>query len=125
MASKFDLDERLIKFAGIVIKIAQSLPSNFAGNHLASQLIRSGTSPALNYAEALAAESRADFIHKMKIGLKELRETYTCLRIIQQQNWFKEDKLPVIINENSQLIAIFVKSIETAKINKVTAYTKK
>jgi four helix bundle protein len=86
MERKFDLDERLIDFALIIIDIAESLPKTLAGNHLAGQLIRSGTAPALQYGEAQSAESRSDFIHKMKIAAKELRETYNCLRLIRKRN---------------------------------------
>lgn len=112
------LEERLIQFAAIIIEIAEKLPPGFAANHIASQLVRSGTSPALNYGEAQAAESRNDFIHKMKIALKELRETFCCLRIIQKKNWVPDQKLRPILDENNQLIAIFVKSITTALQNK-------
>jgi four helix bundle protein len=114
---KFDLNERLINFAVAVIDISESLPKTFAGNHIAGQLVRSGTSPALNYGEAQSAESRNDFIHKMKISAKELRETFNCLKIIQKKHWHPEDKLLPVLNENNQLISIFVKSIETAKKN--------
>ena len=79
MKVKFDLDERLINFAVQGIDISEVLPKNFAGSHIAGQLVRSCTSPALNYGEAQSAESRNDFIHKMKIAAKELRETYNCL----------------------------------------------
>ena len=72
---KFDLEERLIEFAVRVIRTAESLPKTKTGNHISGQLIRSGTSPAPNYGEAQSAESRADFVHKMRLGLKELRET--------------------------------------------------
>jgi four helix bundle protein len=81
------------------------------------QLTRSGTSPALNYAEAQSAESRQDFVHKMKICLKELRETMVCLKIVKKLEYFKPERLDPILQENNELIAIFVKSIETAKIN--------
>jgi four helix bundle protein len=117
MSSKYNLELRLIQFAAMVIDIAESLPQTFAGNHLAAQLIRSGTSPSLNYGEAQSAESRNDFIHKMKIALKELRETFCCLKIIQLKKWLTEEKLAAIIDENNQLIAIFVKCIETAQKN--------
>ena len=79
--------------------------------------MRSGTSPALNYGEAQAAESRADFIHKMRICLKELRETFVCLKIIQRKEYFKEKQLEPLINENRELVSIFVRSIQTAKKN--------
>jgi len=117
MNRKFDLDERLIDFAATIIDISEMLPKSFAGNHLASQLVRSGTSPALNYGEAQSAESRNDFVHKMKVSAKELRESYNCLRIIRKKNWVAEQKLIGVLDENNQLIAIFVKSIETARKN--------
>ena len=72
---KYDLEDRLIDFAIRSIRVAESLPKTKVGNHIAGQLIRSGTSPAPNYGEAQSVESRLDFIHKMKISLKELRET--------------------------------------------------
>ncbi len=117
MERKYDLDERLINFADMIIDISESLPKTFAGNHVAGQLVRSGTSPALNYGEAQSAESRNDFIHKMKVSAKELRETYNCLRIIRKRKWYTEEKLVKVLDENNQLISIFVKSIETAKKN--------
>ena len=117
MDRKFDLDERLIDFAAGIIDVTESLPKTVAANHLAAQLVRSGTSPALNYGEAQSAESRNDFIHKMKISAKELRESYNCLKIIRKKSWYTEQKLVDILDENNQLISIFVKSIETAKKN--------
>lgn len=117
MERKYDLDERLINFADMIIDISEVLPKNLAGNHTAGQLVRSGTAPALNYGEAQSAESRNDFIHKMKVSAKELRETYNCLRIIRKRKWYTEEKLLPVLDENNQLISIFVKSIETAKKN--------
>ena len=114
---KFDLEDRLIEFAARCIKAAESLPCSRAGQHLCDQLIRSGTSPALNYGEAQSAESRKDFIHKMKVSLKELRETWICLRIIVKANLLKEEKLQSLLKETNELIAIFVTSIKTAKDN--------
>jgi four helix bundle protein len=76
---KYDLEERLIEFAVRIIDTAEALPKTMASKNLGSQIVRSGTSPALNYAEAQSAESKADFVHKMKICLKELRETFVCL----------------------------------------------
>ena len=113
----FDLDERLIAFSLSVIGLADKLPQSFASRHIANQMIRSGTAPALHYAEAHAAESRKDFIHKMKTALKELRETYTALRIVQRSNWVAEEFLSSILNECNQLISIFVKSVATAERN--------
>lgn len=112
---KFDLEERLIDFAVRIIRITESLPKTRVGNHIAGQLIRCGTSPAPNYGEAQSAESRADFIHKMKVCLKELRETRVWLLMIVKASLMKPAKLEPIINENYELISIFVTSIKTAK----------
>jgi len=120
MTKKFDLDERLIEFASTIIDISEALPKTFAGNHIAGQLVRSGTSPALHYGEAQSAESRNDFIHKMKVAAKELRETFNCLRLISKKRWHSEELLAKTIDENNQLISIFVKSIETAQRNNQT-----
>lgn len=115
--SKFDLEDRLIDFAARSIKVAEALPTSRAGLHLSDQLTRSGTSPALNYGEAQAAESRKDFIHKMKIGLKELRETQVCLKVIVKAELQESERLQPLMEENDELISIFVTSIRTAKQN--------
>lgn len=86
-SKKYDLDERLIDFAARMIDVSELLPNTKAGAHLGDQLLRSGTSPALHYGEAQAAESAADFIHKMKVCLKELRETFNCLRLTHKKRW--------------------------------------
>ena len=91
------------------------LPNDRVGLHLGSQLLRSGTSPALNYGEALGSESRKDFMHKIGITLKELRESLNCLKILSRINCIKLDD--PAINECNELISIFVKSVETAKRN--------
>ncbi len=114
----YDLQERLIEFAVRVLNVVESLPNSRAGNHVAGQLIRSGTSPAPNYGEAQSAESRKDFIHKMKVALKELRETLVWLLIIQCKPLAEPlDKLTPLIEENNELISIFVASIATAQKN--------
>ena len=116
---KFDLQERLIDFSIEIIEISESLHSTYAGKHIGGQVLRSGTSPALNYGEAQSAESPADFIHKMKVCLKELRETHISLKIIMRKpltnNIENLNKLSVECNE---LISIFVKSIQTANKNR-------
>ena len=118
MEKEYDLEERVIKFSVLIIDLVFEMPNSKAGNHLSGQLIRSGTSVSLNYGEAQGAESRKDFIHKMKIVLKELRESFVCIKIIQLSKLYRsENKLLKIKNENNELIAIFVKSIETAKKN--------
>ncbi len=115
----FDLEDRLIDFAVRIIRIAESLPKTRVGNHIAGQLIRCGTSPAPNYGEAQGAESRSDFIHKMKVSLKELRETKVWLIMIVRANLIKpEPEMKSLIKENDELISIFVSSIKTAKQNK-------
>lgn len=115
---KFDLEDRLIEFAVLIIKTTESLNNTKAGNHIAGQLVRSGTSPALQYGEAQSAESRNDFIHKLKILLKELRESLVALKIIKRVPLIdKSDLLEKALVECNELIAIFVKSIETAKKN--------
>ena len=115
----FDLEDRLIDFAVRIIRIAESLPKTRVGNHIAGQLIRCGTSPAPNYGEAQGAESRSDFIHKMKVSLKELRETKVWLIMIVRANLIKpKSKLEPDIIENDELISIFMASIKAAKQNK-------
>ena len=115
---KSDLEERLINFAVAIIELANEMPNTKIGNHLSGQVGRSGTSAALNYGEAQSGESRKDFIHKIKVVLKELRETSVCLKII---HWIKlnksVDKMQTALKENNELISIFVKSVETAQKN--------
>lgn len=115
---QFDLEGRLIEFAVIVIQISEILFKSPAGNHISGQVVRSGTSPALHYGEAQSAESRNDFIHKLKVLLKELRETLVALKIIKRVPLANNmDIVEQAILECNELIAIFVKSIETAKRN--------
>jgi four helix bundle protein len=116
--NKKDLEERLINFAVLIIEIANELPNTKVGNHLSGQLVRSGTSSALNYGEAQSGESRKDFIHKIKIVLKELRETLICLKIIDRTKLLTAfEILQTTLKENDELISIFVKSVETASKN--------
>ncbi|MDI6767415.1 MAG: four helix bundle protein [Bacteroidota bacterium] len=112
----FDLEDRLVKFSIGIIDIVEQLPSSRSANHIAGQLIRCVTSPMFNYAEAESAESKKDFIHKMKICLKELRETFVCLQLIHQKRWIISSTIvEKIMDENNEMIAIFVKSIQTAQ----------
>jgi four helix bundle protein len=112
---KYDLEDRSVDFAVLILDLSEKMPKTFAGTHLTKQIIRSGTAPALLYGEAQGAESRADFIHKMKIALKELRETYVCLKIIYKKEFLTAETIKAAANENNELIAIFVKSIATTK----------
>jgi four helix bundle protein len=109
---KFDLEERLIDFSVLIIGLVENLPSTRTGNHLGNQLLRSGTSPALNYGEAQSAESKRDFIHKLGIVLKELRETLICLKILKRIAYLKDES---VLAECNELIAIFNKSLITAR----------
>lgn len=118
---EFDLEERLIDFAVSIIRIAESLPKNRVGNHISGQIIRSGTAPAPNYGEAQSAESRSDFIHKMKIALKELRETRIWLLMMDHAKLVDATpKFESLLDESNQLISIFVTSINTARKNKTS-----
>lgn len=112
-----DLEERVIDFAVLIISIIEEVKNNYAGNYYGNQLIRSSGSPALNYGEARSAESHKDFVHKMGICLKELRESFNCLKIINKSNLYtgSQDKIDKVLDENNQLIAIFVASIKTSK----------
>tara|TARA_R100000988_G_scaffold100845_2_gene72290 strand:+ start:836 stop:1216 length:381 start_codon:yes stop_codon:yes gene_type:complete len=109
------LEERLIQFAVDIILLCKSMDKSFAAEHLTKQLIRSSTSVALNYGEARSGESTKDFLHKMKISLKELRESHVNMKIQKGAKLIlKLDELDRLIDENNQLISIFVVSIKTA-----------
>ena len=114
-----ELSERLLDFAGRVGKVVDSLPNTRLGRHIAGQLVRCGTSPAPNYAEACAAESRKDFCHKMSISLKELRESLVWIKMIIKSDLLPEAKLSPLQHECNQLCKIFAKSIVTAKSNQI------
>lgn len=110
-----ELQERLIDFAVRIIRLAAGLPKTPAGKHIAGQILRSGTSPAPNYGEARGAESRADFIHKLGIVLKELNETLIWLCIVERSDLLKSEVLAGIIEENKELGRIFTSSLKTAR----------
>lgn len=114
----FELEDRLVDFSVRVIDVVEALPNSKAGRHIAGQLIRCGTSPAPNYGEAQSAESRNDFIHKMKVCLKELRETAIWLKIIAKRPLCPPERLNLLLQETNELISIFVKSTKTAQQNK-------
>ena len=114
-----DLENRLISFAALIINVIDELPNTKAANHLSGQLVRSGTSPALNYGEARGAESNKDFVHKLQIILKELRESLNTLKIIELANL--SPNLPLLnksLNECNELISIFVVSVRSSKSSK-------
>ncbi len=115
MNTRFDLADRLMDLAVSISHVVERLPRNRIGVHVAGQLVRSCTAPVANYAEALAAESRRDFIHKMKLGLKELRESQTWLKYSQRMQLVSGDAVEPSVHECDELISIFVSSIQTAK----------
>jgi len=113
---KYDLQERFIDYAVRLIKLSESLPETKAGKHICSQILKSGTSPAPNYGEAQSAESKADFIHKLKIALKELRETEVWLKIIVRAEMIQPSEImDSLLKETDELISIVFKSIHTAQ----------
>ena len=114
---KYDLEDRLIDFAVMILTISESLPRKFGVKSLANQLVRSGTSPALNYGEAQSAESPRDFLHKLRLCLKELRETQISLRIVKRKPYLELHLVDPVLNECGELVAIFASSIETKKRN--------
>ncbi len=119
MTYKYDLEERLIDFSVEVMAITDKIPNSINGSTIARQLSRSGSSSALHYGEAQSAESRKDFIHKMCVVLKELRETQISLSLVRKGKLLESDhQLVNLITENHELISIFVKSIETARKNR-------
>jgi four helix bundle protein len=122
---KFDLEERLLEFACAIIDLSEKLPNTRAGNHIAGQILRSGTSPYPNHGEAEDAESRDDFIHKLKLCLKELRETRRWARLIHRKAWNGNDPvLAFVLSESDELIRIFFSSIQTARRNLLAANRK-
>jgi four helix bundle protein len=118
---KFDLEERLLEFASAIIDLSEKLPTSRAGNHVAGQVLRSGTAPYPYHGEAEDAESRDDFIHKLKICLKELRETRRWARLVHRRGWAKDETaLLFVLSEVEELIRIFYSSIQTAKRNNLS-----
>jgi four helix bundle protein len=103
----------MTNFAAEIIKLASELPQIQPAKHVAGQLIRSGTATAANYAEARSAESLSDFIHKLRIVLKELNETEVWLELITKSSWIYPEKIIAIIAENRELCCIIAKSIQT------------
>ena len=109
------LEERLIQFAIRLVRVSDRLPNSYSGQHFGKQIVRSGSAPALLYAEARGAESDADFKHKCSLVLKELRETYVNLKIISGAEHLKATKLEELLRENNELISIFVATVRTVK----------
>lgn len=114
---RFDLEERLLEFSARIIRLVDALPNTRAANHVAGQLLRSGTSPYGHHGEVEAAESRKDFVHKLKVCLKELKKTKRWLRLVQKSEILPEKSVAPILAENEELIRIFFTSIRTAEQN--------
>lgn len=115
--SRFDLEGRLLEFSARIIRLVDALPNTRAANHVAGQLLRCGTSPYGNHGEVEAAESRKDFVHKLKVCLKELKETRRWLRLIERSKMLAEKSLMPILLETEELTKIFFASIRTAEQN--------
>ncbi|MEA3357929.1 MAG: four helix bundle protein [Thermodesulfobacteriota bacterium] len=113
-----DIAERLLDFSVRIIKLVNALPKTIVGRHIAGQLMRSGTSCGSNYEESRGAESRADFIHKLGIVLKEIKESRFWLRLIYHAKIMKPEQIESLIEECEELAAIIAKSIITAKANR-------
>ena len=116
-----ELSERLLNFAARVGKVVDALPETRMGRHIAGQLVRCATSPAANYEEACAGESRADFIHKLQIVLKELRESRCWIRMIIGAELLPQARLAEILDEVNQLARIVAQSVVTTKAQKERA----
>lgn len=117
--SKYDLEDRLLEFSVRIVRVVESMSPSRAGNHVADQLLRAGTSPYGNHGEAEGAESRADFIHKIKICYKELRDARRWLRLVGRAPLVvKPELLNDLLIEADELIRIFAASIRTAEANR-------
>jgi four helix bundle protein len=115
---KFDLEDRLVNYTCNMIDIVEMLPNNRAGNYIAGQLVRSCHSPSFNYGEVQGAESRNDFIHKLRIVAKELKECRVALKIIRKKKYVSDEHIVQMHKETEELIAIISSSINTAQKNK-------
>ena len=114
--SKADqLEERLITFAAAILSLSSKLPRTPQGRHVCSQILRSGTASAANYGEARGAESRADFIHKLRIVFKELNETTIWLEVIARSSMLPPDATVPVVAENRELCRVIAASIKTAR----------
>lgn len=120
----YDLEERLLDYGARIINLCRLLHHDLAERHIAGQLLRSGTAPASHHAEAQAAESNADFIHKMRIALKELRESDRWLKLLKRSEIHVAPEMQTqLLDESDQLIRIFITSIRTAEQRKRTSPT--
>jgi four helix bundle protein len=115
-ASQADrLQERLIAFAVTIVELSAQMPRTPHGRHISNQILRSGTATAANYGEARAAESRVDFIHNLRIVLKELNETGVWLQVITRSSLARSERIAPIVAENQELCRIIGASVRTAR----------
>jgi four helix bundle protein len=117
MESRFDLEDRLLEFTARILAVVDALPNTRAANHIAGQLLRSGTSPFAHHGEVQAAESRKDFVHKLGVCFKELKEIKRWLRLLIRVQLLSAKKLRPLLAENDEIIRIFAASIRTAEKN--------
>ncbi len=115
MQNRSDLSERLLEFAASSIKLTVRLKRTAVGRYIANQLMRAASSSGANYEEACGAESKADFIHKMQLVLKELRESLYWLKLVQRSDLISSKELQPLLAEANELIKIVAKSVITAK----------
>jgi len=115
--ARYNLEDRLVRFAAAACRLTGRLPTTAVGKHLTVQLIRSGTSPLANYGEVQGAESRRDFVHKLGICVKELRETRAWLKLMGELQLCSGDQLSLMLGECNELLAITATSIRTARQN--------
>src|SRR5438876_11888495 len=115
--TSYDLEDRLIRFGSATCRLGERFPRTPLGQHVAIQLTRSSTSTFANYGEVQSAESRRDFIHKLGICLKELRETRTWLKFMREMDLASEQSLAPVMRECDELLAILATSIKTARAN--------
>ena len=115
MEEKRNLNERLLEYGARIIRLVESLPKNLVGRRIGDQLLRSGTSAGANYEEAQGAESKEDFIHKLQIALKELRESNYWVRLIVKAGILSPEKMASLLDESNQLRAMLSKAVATAK----------
>ncbi len=113
--NKDDLSERFISFAVRIIKLSEFLTKSYSAKHIGKQLVRSGTSIGANYEEAKGGESKADFIHKLNVAIKEARETLYWLKILKESEQIKPERLEDMIREADEICAILVSSVNTTK----------
>ena len=115
MNERHDLAERLLEYGARIVKLVEALPKTVAGQRIGDQLLRSGTSVGANYEESQGAESRSDFVHKLQIALKELRESNYWLRLLAKTGTLPAERLANLTEESNQLRAILSKAVATAK----------